>query len=122
MLNERAYCRAVEICVEDHPKMLSAAGLRENRMLGITALELGVQTTDDEVHRLTRRDSTRAQIVEKTQLAKEFGFKVMAHIMPDLPGSSPELDRQVIDDILCRSVLQRTGHPWKRDPVRMFLR
>jgi hypothetical protein len=99
-LNEVAYCRAVELCVEDHPKMLTVAGLAENRRLGITALELGVQTTDDEIHRLTQRDSTRAQIVEKTQLAKEFGFKVMAHIMPDLPGSSPELDRRVIDDVL----------------------
>lgn len=26
------------------------------------------------------------------QLCKDFGFKSLAHIMPDLPGSSPELD------------------------------
>ena len=39
------------------------------------------------------------QIIEKTQLAKEFGFKILAHIMPDLPGSSPELDKAVIDDV-----------------------
>ena len=31
---------------------------------------------------------------------KEFGFKVLAHLMPDLPGSSPEMDHQMIDDVL----------------------
>ena len=66
----------------------------------ITALEFGVQTTVDAIHDFTKRDSSRAQVIEKTQLAKEFGFKVMAHIMPDLPGSSPELDKVMIDDIL----------------------
>ena len=107
-INEDACCRAVEICVEDHPKMVTPRTLAENRRLGVTALEMGIQTTNDEIHRVTKRDSSRAQIVEKTRLAKEFGFKVLAHIMPDLPGSSPAMDRAMIDDVL-------HGGAWVRD-------
>ena len=80
--------------------MVTAEVLRHNRQLGITALECGVQTTCEHVHELTKRDSSRLQIIERMQLAKEFGFKVMAHVMPDLPGSNPQLDKDVIDDLL----------------------
>ena len=92
--------RAVEICVEDHPKMVNAKSLRWARELGVTAIEMGVQTTNDEIHRLTKRDSTRDELIDRAHLAKEFGFKTLAHIMPDLPGASPEIDRQTIDDIV----------------------
>ena len=106
-INETASCRAVEICVEDHPKMVTPASLLENRRLGITAMEIGVQTTNDEIHRVTKRDSSRAQIVERTKLMKEFGFKVLAHLMPDLPGSSPEMDHCMIDDVLHSGITRR---------------
>ena len=92
--------RAVEICVEDHPKMINSKSLRWARDLGVTAIEMGVQTTNDEIHRLTKRDSTREELIDRAHLAKEFGFKTLAHIMPDLPGSSPDIDRQTIDDIV----------------------
>ena len=35
--------------LQDHPKMINVAMLNENRELGITAIEMGVQTTDDRV-------------------------------------------------------------------------
>lgn len=69
-----------------------------------------MQTTVDAIHDLTKRDSSRAQVIEKTQLAKEFGFKVMAHIMPDLPGTTPELDKAMIDDILHGGIRVRKHH------------
>lgn len=100
IINETSPCRAVEICVEDHPKMVSTASLIWARQLGITALEMGVQTTDDKIHAITKRDSTRAQLIDRAALSKDFGFKVLAHVMPDLPGSTPEIDKRVIEDIL----------------------
>eukprot|EP00656_Telonema_subtile_P013320 TRINITY_DN16763_c0_g1_i2.p1 TRINITY_DN16763_c0_g1~~TRINITY_DN16763_c0_g1_i2.p1 ORF type:complete len:599 (-),score=192.57 TRINITY_DN16763_c0_g1_i2:21-1817(-) len=100
LINETGPCRAVEICVEDHPKMVTPTTLIFNRSLGITAMEMGIQTTDDEIHRITKRDSTREQLVNRAELCKHFGFKVLAHIMPDLPGSNPQKDKDVIDDIL----------------------
>ena len=99
-INETGPCRAVEICVEDHPKMVSYGTLLWARHLGITAIEMGVQTTDDEIHRLTKRDSTREELIDRAMIAKEFGFKVLAHVMPDLPGSTPEKDKAMINDLL----------------------
>ena len=32
--------------------------------------------------------------------AQEFGFKILAHLMPDLPGSSAAADVVMIDDVL----------------------
>ena len=108
-INESAICRAVEICVEDHPKMISYKNLKWARHLGITAIEMGVQTTDDAVHRLTKRDCTRAELIDRAMICKEFGFKVLAHIMPDLPGSSPEKDKKMIDDVLNGVEIVRVG-------------
>ena len=99
-INETAGCRAVEICVEDHPKMVSYSNLAWARYLGITAIEMGIQTTDDAIHKLTKRDSTRAEIINRAMITKEFGFKTLAHVMPDLPGSTPEKDIAVIDDLM----------------------
>ena len=109
LINESAICRAVEICVEDHPKMVSYKNLKWARYLGITAIEMGVQTTDDDVHRLTKRDCTRAELIDRAMICKEFGFKVLAHIMPDLPGSSPEKDKLMIDDVLNGIEVLRVG-------------
>ena len=110
-INETSSCRAVEICVEDHPKMISTSSLTFARQLGVTAIEMGVQTTNDEIHRLTKRDSTREELIDRAALAKDFGFKVMAHIMPDLPGSSPEIDRHTINDIVNQQEILRTRPP-----------
>jgi histone acetyltransferase (RNA polymerase elongator complex component) len=37
---------------------------------------------------------------------KQAGFKVVAHLMPDLPGSSPELDKWMFDQALTNPDLQ----------------
>ncbi len=69
---------------------------------GTTRVELGVQTLDDEIYRLTRRGHTVEDVVKATALLKEHGFKVHYHWMPGLPGSTPERDlelsRRLFDD------------------------
>ena len=41
-----------------------------------------------------------------TQLAKDVGFKLDFHLMPDLPGSTPELDMEMFKDVLFGEDLQ----------------
>jgi len=62
---------------------------------GTTRVELGVQTLDDEIYRLTRRGHTVDDVVKATALLKEHGFKVHYHWMPGLPGSTPEKDLEL---------------------------
>ena len=53
---------------------------------GCTRLEIGVQSVYEDVARDTNRGHTVRAVCESFQLAKDAGFKVVAHMMPDLPN------------------------------------
>ena len=92
-LNEEAPHRIVGINIETRPNFITAQAITELRFLGVTTVELGVQTLQEEVLRLVRRDHGRAEVIQATQLLKEAGFKISYHLMPNLPGSNPARDR-----------------------------
>jgi elongator complex protein 3 len=62
---------------------------------GTTRVELGGQTLDDDIHRLTKRGHGVAEIIAATKLLRDYGFKVYYHWMPGLPGSTPEHDLEL---------------------------
>jgi elongator complex protein 3 len=55
--------------------------------LGATRVELGVQTLSDEIYKLVDRGHTVEDVVEATRIARDAGFSVIFHMMPNLPGS-----------------------------------
>jgi len=57
-----------------------------------TRLEIGVQSIYEDVARDTNRGHTVRAVCESFQLAKDAGFKVIAHMMPDLPNVDFERD------------------------------
>ena len=59
---------------------------------GCTRLEIGVQSIYEDVARDTNRGHTVKAVTESFQLAKDSGFKVVAHMMPDLPNVGMERD------------------------------
>jgi elongator complex protein 3 len=59
---------------------------------GCTRLEIGVQSVYEDVARDTNRGHTVRAVCESFQLAKDCGFKVVAHMMPDLPNVGFERD------------------------------
>ena len=101
-LNETAEHRCVGLCVETRPDWCGPEEVDRMLEFGVTRVELGVQTIDDEIHELTYRGHGVAEIVTATRLLRENGFKVYYHWMPGLPGSSPEHDvemtRALFDD------------------------
>ena len=90
--NETACHRCVGLCLETRPDWCRAEEIARMLEFGVTRVELGVQTLDDEIYRLVRRGHTVDDVVKATQLLKEHGFKVHYHWMPGLPGSNPEKD------------------------------
>ena len=60
--------------------------------LGATRVELGVQTTHNYIYKLVERGHTVEDVVEATRIARDAGFVVVHHMMPNLPGSSYERD------------------------------
>lgn len=59
---------------------------------GCTRLEIGVQSVYEDVARDTNRGHTVRAVTESFHLAKDAGFKVVAHMMPDLPNVGVERD------------------------------
>ncbi len=69
---------------------------------GATRVELGVQILDDEILAGVDRGHGIEEVRRCTRDCKEHGLKICYHIMPGLPGSSPERDYEcflkVFDD------------------------
>jgi len=59
---------------------------------GATRVEIGVQVINDYVYELTNRGHTVEDVVEAFRIAKDAGYKIVAHMMPGLPGSDFQKD------------------------------
>jgi elongator complex protein 3 len=93
--NEDAACRCVGLVVETRPDHLSAEEVIRIRRLGATKVQMGVQSLDDDVLRQNKRGHTVEATRRAFRLLRQAGFKIHAHWMPNLYGSTPEAD---IDD------------------------
>ncbi|MBQ6343847.1 MAG: tRNA uridine(34) 5-carboxymethylaminomethyl modification radical SAM/GNAT enzyme Elp3 [Anaerolineaceae bacterium] len=92
-INETASHRNVGLVVETRPDLLDAETLRKLRLLGVTKLQLGIQSMNDDILMLNRRSLTVKEALEHVSLARAAGFKIVLHWMPNLLGATPESDR-----------------------------
>lgn len=90
--NETAYHRCVGLSIEMRPDQVNIANIKWWRYLGVTRVEIGVQTVFDDILKKNRRGHTVKDVTQATRLLKDWGFKVVYHIMPNLPGSNPSRD------------------------------
>ncbi len=91
-VNETALHRCIGLTIETRPDFISSMELVRLRLLGVTRVELGVQTTDDSVLALTKRGHKAKHAQRATKLLKDAGFKTDYHLMPGLPGATIETD------------------------------
>jgi elongator complex protein 3 len=100
--NEHSSCRNVGLSIETRPDALDEAAVVFLRRLGCTKVQLGWQSLDDEVLGRNRRGHDVAATRRATRLLRAAGFKIQAHLMPNLLGSTPERDvadhRRAFDD------------------------
>jgi elongator complex protein 3 len=93
MLNaETSKPRNVGITVETRPDWAKQQHVDAMLDMGVTRIELGVQNPNDSIYRSVGRTHTVADVKEATQIAKDAGLKIVYHMMPGMPGSSPEKD------------------------------
>ena len=90
--NEKAMHRCVAMCVETRPDYCTEKEIDEMLKLGVTRVELGVQSVSDKVLERINRKHTVQDSVKATQLLKDSFLKVGYHISPGLPDSTPEKD------------------------------
>ena len=89
---EQSNIKCVGITIETRPDYCLDQHLSSMLRYGCTRLEIGVQSLYEDVARDTNRGHTVASVVESFKFAKDAGFKVVSHMMPDLPNVGMERD------------------------------
>lgn len=92
--NIHATHRNVGLVVETRPDWVTPDEIRHLRKLGVTKVQIGVQSLDDEILQLNKRGHDVASVREALGLLRTAGFKLHLHWMPNLYGATPEKDRE----------------------------
>jgi elongator complex protein 3 len=95
--NERAKNRIVGISIETRPDLINEEEIRWLRNLGVTMVEIGVQSVFDEILEKNETGLNAEKIARATKILKDAGFKVLYHLMPNLMGSDPNLDKKCFE-------------------------
>eukprot|EP01135_Chromosphaera_perkinsii_P005102 Nk52_evm13s316 gene=Nk52_evmTU13s316 len=90
--SEKSMTKCIGITIETRPDYCLKPHLSSMLSYGCTRLEIGVQSVYEDVARDTNRGHTVRAVCESFQLSKDAGFKVVSHMMPDLPNVGLERD------------------------------
>ena len=91
--NETARHRNVGLVIETRPDHLDPDEIAWLRRLGVTKVQVGVQSCDDEILALNQRGHTMEETRRGVALLRAAGFKIVLHWMPNLLGATLASDR-----------------------------
>lgn len=97
--NEGSRVRNIGTTFETRPDWCGAKQIETIISLGGTKVELGVQSIRDDVLVRMNRGHTVEDTVKANLRLREAGLKVGFHMMPGLPGTTPEQDLEVFKDL-----------------------
>lgn len=93
-INETAAARVVGLVIETRPDTITPDNLRMFRQLGCTKIQIGIQSTRQEILDANKRQMSAAQIKRAFSLIRLYGFKIHSHLMVNLLGATPEADKR----------------------------
>lgn len=111
--NETAQARIIGLSVETRPDYINEEELNRLRTFGVTKIEIGVQHLDDAVLAYNKRDMTAKTISQATELMRNAGFKVVYHMMPNLPKSTVKMDIQMFSNLF-------NGDEYQPDMLKIY--
>ena len=88
------------IRLSTRPDEIGSEELDLLKAFGVTTIEVGAQSFDDEVLLHARRGHTAADLARALVLLKERGFKAGVHLMAGLPGDNRDRFQQTIDRVI----------------------
>ncbi len=83
-------CRISSIRLSTRPDAIDAAVLDRLKRFGVETIEIGAQSLDDEVLRLSGRGHTAEDVRRAARMVKGAGFRLILQMMTGLPGDSEE--------------------------------
>jgi len=108
-INENAKHRNVGLVIETRPDEIDPNELKRLRFLGVTKVQVGVQSLDDRILDLNKRGHTVQTARRAVAFLRAAGFKVVVHWMPNLLGATTESDRKDFSrlwDLICPDELK----------------
>lgn len=108
-INKHSKHHIIGICIETRPDALyedNINWIQRFRQLGITRVQLGIQHTNNTILKKINRGHTIEDAMTAIQLLKDNCFKVDIHMMPDLPYSTPAMDKDMIQYTLKSPYIQ----------------
>lgn len=99
-INETSRCRIIGMAIETRPDWVTPDEIKRLREFWVTRVEIWYQTTFDDINELNKRWHGNKESIEATKMLKDAGFKVVAHMMPNLLGSTPEKDKQSLKEMI----------------------
>lgn len=111
--NERAVSRIIGLSIETRPDYITDFEIERLRVFGVTKVEIGVQHLDDDVLKLTKRDMKIARVKSASELLRNAGFKIVYHMMPNLPGSTIARDISMFGELF-------SGEDFQPDMLKIY--
>ncbi len=93
LLNENTAHRNVGMVIETRPDQITPQEIAWLRKLGVTKVQMGAQSLDDEILKRNMRGHDTVELLKAVTLLRAGGFKLVLHWMPNLLGATPDSDR-----------------------------
>jgi ELP3 family radical SAM enzyme/protein acetyltransferase len=100
------FCRVIGIVFETRPDRVNRYSMTDIRMFGCTRLQIGIQSCDDGVLTYNNRGHKVIHSIKANKYARDNGFKFDGHIMPDLPGTTIDIDYKTVREVFLGYSLQ----------------
>jgi ELP3 family radical SAM enzyme/protein acetyltransferase len=99
-INETSKIHIIGLTLETRPDTINISEISNFRRYNCTRIQLGVQHTNNSVLKKINRGHTIECAYDAIKLLKNNCFKFDIHIMPNLPGSSYDIDKKMLEEIL----------------------
>lgn len=103
----------VGITLETRPDYAKQDHVDKMLEMGVTKVEIGVQSIYEDIYRLMKRGHTIQDVIESTRILKDTGMKVCYHMMPGLPGSDYHRDLDCFQELF-------TNPDFKPDMLKIY--
>lgn len=95
---EKGYFKSIR--VSTRPDAIDEERLSLIRNFGVSTVEVGAQSMDEEVLRLSRRGHTSRDISSSVQMLRQYGMRVGIQLLPGLPGDTEEKLLWTVDEVI----------------------
>ena len=105
-INETSDIHIIGLTLETRPDTITMDEIKNFRRYNCTRIQLGVQHTNNAVLKKINRGHDIECVYDAIKMLKNNCYKIDIHLMPNLPGASYEIDKEMLEASLYDERLQ----------------